>query len=81
VFHKDVGGGLVDMTTTDEYLNAFVLMRLRRPWGEEDLFAKINCIGCGSLLVYDHLDLEDPELDPAWCFCVNCKSELDQFIV
>jgi hypothetical protein len=59
------------MPTTAEYLYALVKDRIISPADEANY--KFYCVRCLRFILYEELDLEDPETDPLWCFCDECK--------
>lgn len=59
------------MPTTAEYLEAWAINRIITPSDEANF--KVYCVKCLRAILYEELDLEDPELDPLWCFCDECK--------
>lgn len=63
--------------TTADYLAALPAMQTLRPRGDDDPFAKVFCIKCHKLMAIDELDMDDPELDPTWCFCPPCVEAIE----
>lgn len=68
------------MPTTAEYLEAWARSTVDRPRSSDEGFAKVHCVGCRRLIIFRNLNLEDPELEPTWCFCDICKETVVELL-
>ena len=64
--------------TSADYLAAIPQFKLTRPRGDTDPFAKVYCMKCNGLRIYDELDLDAQDLDPAWFLCEDCKVAVEE---